>query len=72
MIDAALGMEPPFGERATGTPAPNASDPEQARVLSMLDACGGNQTMAAERLGISRRSLVYRLQAWGMTKPRRR
>jgi two-component system response regulator AtoC len=72
MIDAALGMEPPFGERATGTPAPSASDPEQARVLSMLDACGGNQTMAAERLGISRRSLVYRLQAWGMTKPRRR
>jgi len=51
------------------TEAPDADD--RRRVTAMLEACGGNQTMAAERLGMSRRSLVYRLQAWGMTRPRR-
>jgi len=40
-------------------------------VLAALEACGGNQSEAAEQLGRSRRSLVYRLQAWGMTRKRR-
>jgi transcriptional regulator with PAS, ATPase and Fis domain len=47
-------------------------DPERARVLAVLAECGGNQSVAAERLGISRRTLVYRLQSWGLTKKMRR
>ncbi|MEO8551733.1 MAG: sigma 54-interacting transcriptional regulator, partial [Kofleriaceae bacterium] len=69
VIDEALQMEP---ARPGVAPLREGSDPEQARVLAVLAECGGNQTMAAERLQMSRRALVYRLQAWGMTKPRRR
>jgi DNA-binding NtrC family response regulator len=52
--------------------APSGDDAERERVLATLESCGGNQTLAAQQLGISRRTLVYRLQAWGMTRPRRR
>jgi DNA-binding NtrC family response regulator len=69
VIAEALAQEPPPITR--GPQQPDA-DPDRARVLAVLDACGGNQTMAAEQLGMSRRSLVYRLQSWGMTKPRRK
>ncbi len=44
---------------------------EKQRILEVLDECRGNQTMAAEILGVSRRTLVSRLSAWGMTRPRR-
>lgn len=52
-------------------PPTAASDDERRHILDALAACGGNQTAAAERLGMSRRSLVYKLNAWGLTKPRR-
>jgi two-component system response regulator AtoC len=76
-IDLALRLEPATSaasERVAPRAEPPvlASDPERERVLAVLDECGGNQSMAAERLGMSRRALVYRLQAWGMTRPRRR
>jgi two-component system response regulator AtoC len=79
-IDQALRLEPlveprpaPASPAASAAPAaPAAADLERARVVALLDECGGNQTLTAERLGMSRRSLVYRLQAWGMTRPRRR
>ncbi len=45
---------------------------ERDRVLAALEASGGNQTHAAEALGISRRTLVARLTQWKLTKPRRR
>jgi transcriptional regulator with GAF, ATPase, and Fis domain len=48
------------------------SDPEQDRVLRVLEQCDWNQTQAAEALGISRRTLVSRLGAWGWTRPRRK
>ncbi|HWO13419.1 MAG TPA: sigma-54 dependent transcriptional regulator [Polyangiaceae bacterium] len=48
------------------------SDIERQRVLDALEQCGGNQGLAAERLGISRRTLVYRLSAFGLTRPRKR
>ncbi|HYP76972.1 MAG TPA: sigma-54 dependent transcriptional regulator [Polyangiaceae bacterium] len=45
---------------------------ERQRILDALEQSGGNQTRAAEVLGISRRTLVYRLSELGVPRPRRR
>jgi two-component system response regulator AtoC len=45
---------------------------ERQRILDALEQCGGNQTRAAEALGISRRTLVYRLDELGVARPRKR
>jgi two-component system, NtrC family, response regulator AtoC len=45
---------------------------EKERVLKALEESGGNQSLAAERLGMSRRSLVYRLSAFGLTRSRKK
>jgi transcriptional regulator with PAS, ATPase and Fis domain len=43
---------------------------ERQRVLDALQQAGGNQTHAAKALGISRRTLVARLTAYGLTRRR--
>ncbi|HEU4580350.1 MAG TPA: sigma-54 dependent transcriptional regulator [Polyangiaceae bacterium] len=44
---------------------------ERRRLLKVLEESGGNQATAAQRLGVSRRTLVYRLSALGLTRPRK-
>ncbi len=44
---------------------------EQERVVAALAACGGNQSRAARRLGISRKALIARLDAYGVVRPRK-
>ena len=44
---------------------------EQQRVISALQACAGNQTRAAEMLGISRRTLINRLESLNLPRPRK-
>jgi two-component system response regulator AtoC len=44
---------------------------EKRRILEALAACDGNQTKAAEQLGMPRRTFVARLQQYGLTKPRK-
>lgn len=36
---------------------------ERAAILAALEECGGNRTQTAKKLGISRRTLIYKLQA---------
>jgi DNA-binding NtrC family response regulator len=58
-------------------PVPNRSgtyprrDDEREKILSALDACGGNQTKAAKLLGISRNTLIARLDAYAVPRPKK-
>ncbi len=45
---------------------------EKQRIIDTLDRCGGNQTRAAEALGVSRRTLLNRLDAFGLPRPRKK
>jgi DNA-binding NtrC family response regulator len=49
--------------------APASGGPSE--LIEALNSCGGNQTRAAERLGISRRTLVNRLNAYNLPRPRK-
>jgi DNA-binding NtrC family response regulator len=39
------------------------SQVERATILATLEECQGNRTRAAEKLGISRRALLYKLRS---------
>ena len=47
------------------------ASPETERIATALEQCGGNQTEAAKLLGVSRRTLGKKLDAIGMTRPRK-
>jgi transcriptional regulator with PAS, ATPase and Fis domain len=72
---------PTFKPAATGPPKPPAppasaqpddDEAERRRIAVALESCAGNQTRAAELLGISRRTLVSRLAEYNMPRPRKR
>ncbi len=44
---------------------------ERQRILSALETAGGNQTKAARSLGISRNTLIARLDRYGIVRPRK-
>ncbi|MRG92361.1 sigma 54-interacting transcriptional regulator [Polyangium spumosum] len=44
---------------------------ERRRIVEALEYCGGNQSKAAEMLGISRRTLLTRLDLYGIPRPRK-
>jgi DNA-binding NtrC family response regulator len=54
---------------AAGPPLPGGD--ERTRILAALEQCAGNQTEAAKLLGISRRTLLYRLDEHGIPRPRK-
>jgi DNA-binding NtrC family response regulator len=45
---------------------------ERDRIMRALEACGGNQTRAARLLGISRRTLVNRLDEYNLPRPKKK
>jgi two-component system, NtrC family, response regulator AtoC len=64
--------------RATAVTLPNVvglrgavDDFERDKIIAALDACGGNQTRAAEMLGISRRGLSKKLDKYAIARPRK-
>jgi DNA-binding NtrC family response regulator len=47
-------------------------DPDQRRLIEeALIRCGGNQTLAAKALGVSRRTLITRIEQFGLPRPRK-
>jgi two-component system, NtrC family, response regulator AtoC len=52
--------------------APESDGGEKARIIEALESCGGNQTRAAQILGISRRTLINRLDKWNLPRPKKR
>jgi DNA-binding NtrC family response regulator len=58
-------------------PRPAAARPgheadERAAIIAALDACAGNQTRAAKRLGIARSTLATKLAIYRIPRPRSR
>ncbi|HEX5061800.1 MAG TPA: sigma 54-interacting transcriptional regulator [Kofleriaceae bacterium] len=51
--------------------ADSIAEVERRRILDALERCGGNQTRAARMLGISRNTLLSRLDAYGLPRPRK-
>lgn len=47
------------------------ADVEKATILHTLEACGGNRTQAAKKLGISRRALIYKIRSYEAQDPHR-
>ena len=68
-------------KRADTAPSPKATLPqsvkrevqvlEKQRILAALEECAGNQTHAARLIGISRATLVARLDLYGIKRPRK-
>jgi len=61
---------PASGGAATGVSAEHDSI-ERQRIIAALEQCGGHQGRAAEVLGISRRTLLARLDAHQLPRPRK-
>ncbi len=68
------GRNPDAEEQSSGVEAepPSAPEGERERILWALECCAGNQTRAAALLGISRRTLVTRLDTYAIQRPRKR
>ena len=82
-VDEAASPAPPPPGTTTPGPAPIAAPPplphlddprkaaERQRILDALAECASNQTRAAELLGMPRRTLVYKLDYYGIPRPQK-
>ena len=46
----------------------NINDQQHALIIKVLEECGNNRTLAADKLGISRRTLQRRLKEYGINE----
>jgi transcriptional regulator of acetoin/glycerol metabolism len=68
-----VAQEPELGEQDFKPQAPPATgksrdEIERAHILRTLDECNGNQSRAAEVLGIDRVTLHHKLKRYGWTR----
>lgn len=61
----------PEREREPAELKARLGDVERDAIMAALEQCGGNQTRAAEMLGMSRKSLVRRLDQYDVPRPRK-
>jgi transcriptional regulator of acetoin/glycerol metabolism len=69
-MPATLATEPATSP-ADDEPTDGEPADEKQRILAALAACAGNQTAAARRLGMGRRTLIKRLERYGIQRPRK-
>jgi two-component system response regulator AtoC len=71
-------LPPGAGDQADGATAAlslgerlrrQVQEVERQHIIDALSRCGGNQTRAARELGISRRTLISRLEAYNIPRP---
>jgi transcriptional regulator of acetoin/glycerol metabolism len=53
-------------------PRGGAPSEERERIIRALERCAGNQTHAARELGMSRRTLISRIERYDLPRPRKR
>ena len=70
-LDAMPSPERVLTDAAPTELPPGLLDSERDRIAHALAECGGNQSRAAESLGIPRRSFVRKLAELGLPRPRR-
>ena len=66
-----LPIEPPDREvepLSLMVPGVTLAEVERYTIMKTLEAVGGSPTRAAKILGVSKRTIQYRLQEWGVTK----
>jgi len=63
----ALREDPPVAVLPPKNILQTLDDTQRDRVLAMLEACHNNKSMAADKLGISRRTLYRKLAEWSRT-----
>ena len=64
----------PFGTTArppASAPQSSHRDGEKERIIAALEQCAGNQTQAAKLLGVSRQTLVTRIETYNLPRPRK-
>ena len=64
-------MQPPMQTGAPDLKAQRESW-EKQQILQALERTSGNQKEAAKLLGISRRTLINKIEAYGIARPRKR
>jgi two-component system, NtrC family, response regulator AtoC len=62
---------PPAAPRRAATEPPLEAE-ERQRILDALETCAGNQTHAANLLGVSRRTLINKLDKFALPRPRKK
>ncbi|NUP07197.1 MAG: sigma 54-interacting transcriptional regulator [Polyangiaceae bacterium] len=70
-VQAAIEPQARSSPNAGEQPRPAQEPNERERILSALEESAGNQSRAAKLLGISRRTLIHRIEEYGLPRPRK-